>query len=147
MFLTSMGTQTAQASFLHARGDVSSVAEEERTRTKFSPRTWRCFPRYRSASPCFHVFSTHVEMFLKSERDCVNHLSFLHARGDVSAFYKLVTPAFPFSPRTWRCFLSEDGNGNGYSVFSTHVEMFPHLPGRGYRLYRFLHARGEFVYV
>ena len=70
------------------------------------------------------VFSTHVEMFLRSSCRLVALRSFLHACGDVSSFVGFSTEKSEFSPRMWRCFYLTHSVIADDEVFSTHVEMF-----------------------
>ena len=70
--------------FLHVRGGVSDIACQFLACQLFSPRAWRCFSQIYGHQASYTVFSTCVEVFLKS---CIRFYSshrFLHVRGGVS---------------------------------------------------------------
>ena len=91
-----------------------------------SPRTWGCF---------------------RQMRHKLRRLSLPHARGGVSAAYRLATRLQRSSPRTWGCFSGHFSLISGRAVFPTHVGVFPKKApcrGRGIRL---PHARGGVSYA
>ena len=94
----------AASCFLHACGDVSKCDTFACIPEKFSPRMWRCFVRLQSINRDVKVFSTHVEMFLRSKAKTNDTSRFLHACGDVSAKAEQAKGDEKFSPRMWRCF-------------------------------------------
>ena len=115
---------STKSGFLHARGGVSCPQLRMYMTIVFSPRTWRCFSRESKSSSCSSVFSTHVEVFLVTAKVGREGVCFLHARGGVSYIGKICKLHFPFSPRTWRCFLKSTATNGQGTVFSTHVEVF-----------------------
>ena len=143
MFLTSEKTERNRVRFLHACGDVSSFTFEKRISVLFSPRMWRCFAQRRSRMTRQEVFSTHVEMFLRSKAKTNDTSRFLHACGDVSAKAEQAKGDEKFSPRMWRCFSTALCVLSATLVFFTHVEMFLFQCFVRFRLIRFLHACGD----
>ena len=71
------------------------------------------------------VFSTYVEVFLKSVCERYDYKSLLHVRGGVSDAYVEVAHKDGSSPRTWRCFYHIQRIATHVLVFSTYVEVFP----------------------
>ena len=88
------------------------------------------------------VFSTYVEVFPSRCATLLLFWRLLHVRGGVSALLGIYHWQTQSSPRTWRCFLTDDRRLESLAVFSTYVEVFPTR-----RLYRrlgkrLLHVRG-----
>ncbi len=109
---------------------------------KSSPRTWRCFSWLVCNSDRWKVFSTYVEVFPRSSSSITNRRCLLHVRGGVSPLLQGDFILDRSSPRTWRCFYPLKLTTFPRSVFSTYVEVFPHVhnddPGRC----GLLHVRG-----
>ena len=91
-------------SMLHARGDVSYVNNPRKRKSRYDPRTWRCFFLIMICIIKNIVCSTHVEMFPKAELLGLVERGMLHARGDVSLRDVLFYAEKLYAPRTWRCF-------------------------------------------
>ena len=110
---------------LHVRGGVSKGALLPQTKSRSSPRPWRCFSLqgYR----CRHraVFSTSVEVFPFRSFSKLRAASLLHVRGGVSGTRGILVPITSSSPRPWRCFWSSTNTSRPARVFSTSVEVFP----------------------
>ena len=90
--------------FLHIRGGVSFMGQQDNPGDSFSPHTWRCFSFVEHGYIIGLVFSTYVEVFLF----CGNQRP-----TDIG-----------FSPHTWRCFLIAQHFPRQLKVFSTYVEVF-----------------------
>ena len=114
---------------LHARGGVSIAQGLSMIRCKSSPRTWRCFFFRSLYRPCFRIFSTHVEVFLKQNYLKRYGCHLLHARGGVSPMRPFFFSRLRSSPRTWRCFSLDELQREAMNIFSTHVEVFLWLFG------------------
>ena len=76
---------------LHARGDVSPLYRERSLINAFAPRPWRCFHKNAEAHQLLYVCSTPVEMFLAVYHLLPSRSRLLHARGDVSEDYWLLS--------------------------------------------------------
>ena len=118
----------AVLSFLHACGGVSSMSLMDIKSVSFSPRMWRCFFPRRMRHSASKVFSTHVEVFLTSDKVSASSASFLHACGGVSWDGRHHGRFREFSPRMWRCFSPSVASCRRGLVFSTHVEVFLKTP-------------------
>ncbi len=94
------------SNFLHVCGGVSKRINEGLTVFLFSPRMWRCFPLQRPLRLRLSIFSTYVEVFLKTSRINGCATDFLHVCGGVSALKSIADIENTFSPRMWRCFYS-----------------------------------------
>ncbi len=143
MFLPRELLLRPRVSFLHACGDVSERRLSKEAAYLFSPRMWRCFRNAQKLEGIYKVFSTHVEMF-PIQRCFFNFdTCFLHACGDVSDEAAGSEGNEGFSPRMWRCFFDFIFFRCVYTVFSTHVEMFPKIIKLSIIIVRFLHACGD----
>ena len=90
---------------LHVRGGVSSFTLAPPPSTLSSPRSWRCFQNSLILGEDCNVFSTSVEVFLRSGISKLKQIGLLHVRGGVSEYWKEIV---------------------GLAVvFSTSVEVFP----------------------
>ena len=70
------------------------------------------------------IFSTYVEVFLNKSCRCYGLYDFLHVCGGVSIESPRGEFFVKFSPRMWRCFLSEPARFAVADIFSTYVEVF-----------------------
>ena len=136
----------AGLSLLHVRGGVSCVLRISRICRRSSPRPWRCFQGPQVFSRDFVVFSTSVEVFLPRQAIRRTGKSLLHVRGGVSFIRILNEPRSTSSPRPWRCFSLDFTACVLQKVFSTSVEVFPHVTGNLAREVGLLHVRGGVSY-
>ena len=110
----------------------------------FSPRMWRCFWQRINffrlhqifstyvevflfvpfCKMIFEIFSTYVEVFLSRVLIIETIFNFLHVCGGVSNWFSDLPAEVRFSPRMWRCFLSEKQHSGSSMIFSTYVEVF-----------------------
>ena len=127
---------------LHVRGGVSTHFDRRFSHFESSPRPWRCFSFFAMAMRKSKVFSTSVEVFLKSPPfdDCQRSL--LHVRGGVSQSRFVCACGFWSSPRPWRCFPMWIAPPMRSAVFSTSVEVFPIARVVSLRSGCLLHVRG-----
>ena len=109
---------------LHVRGGVSLPRSLAIVCSASSPRPWRCFRFSRGLKTAIFVFSTSVEVFLKSSSSENFCSGLLHVRGGVSEAGLSVIPSHVSSPRPWRCFRRPGGLRRYGYVFSTSVEVF-----------------------
>ena len=115
----------ACAGLPHARGGVSGLPRRHRATTLSSPRTWGCF-LFRARPPRQgRVFPTHVGVFLEVQRWPLRAARLPHARGGVSVYEKGDQLFGVSSPRTWGCFWPHKEKQWQFSVFPTHVGVFP----------------------
>ena len=113
--------------FLHVCGGVSEWFRDENLQDSFSPRMWRCFSCAYVARYVTKIFSTYVEVFLRSVAGMENRLYFLHVCGGVSAAYGFDMRVYGFSPRMWGCFQVSLSASDANAIFSTYVEVFPNI--------------------
>ena len=92
-----------------------------------SPRTWGCFYGDLRHWRIRMVFPTHVGVFLGMDIQAPQGLCLPHARGGVSATGEVCVSFVLSSPRTWGCFRIAVYQRCLYSVFPTHVGVFPVL--------------------
>ena len=131
-----------ETSFLHVRGGVSLLIAWYLLDLKFSPRAWRCFLSFGTATTPARVFSTCVEVFLQAEQMPELAERFLHVRGGVSGNDKRAEFIRKFSPRAWRCFSRKSTPRQASTVFSTCVEVFLMAQIGAEAGASFLHVRG-----
>ena len=124
VFLAWQDFDVVYDSFLHACGGVSESREWCDPETGFSPRMWRCFLLDKYGLNRKNVFSTHVEVFPRTDFVIGCGTCFLHACGGVSLKLGEGSPCLQFSPRMWRGFHQPWRTGQVRHVFSTHVEVF-----------------------
>ena len=127
---------------LHVRGGVSIDKTTEREFVGSSPRPWRCFYKAISQTKPRIVFSTSVEVFPFRGLGSAYEVSLLHVRGGVSKVAHLHEVLQRSSPRPWRCFRRPGSWWNSFIVFSTSVEVFPHIQGTHVADEGLLHVRG-----
>ena len=88
------------------------------------------------------VFSTSVEVFLKSIKAAPVQIRLLHVRGGVSISNSSNDSNRSSSPRPWRCFSCVVHILHVCRVFSTSVEVFLRATGLDARVWGLLHVRG-----
>ncbi len=88
----------------HARGGVSRLVSVIEVAIGSSPRTWGCFPHYKSVHQQSLVFPTHVGVFLRYGGGTDFAKSLPHACGGVSIAEMARLLSNMSSPRTWGCF-------------------------------------------
>ena len=126
----------------HARGGVSwSIFDKDGAKAS-SPRTWGCFSSYVQSLTGEQVFPTHVGVFLRIRRRCIQRTGLPHARGGVSDPMTCRCYNTMSSPRTWGCFSSRHSLSVATLVFPTHVGVFPPQPLSQRHYARLPHARG-----
>ena len=108
----------------HARGGVSNSGFNILNVQLSSPRTWGCFLFMRCDLISHLVFPTHVGVFPSSGTASTVSPGLPHARGGVSAAYRLATRLQRSSPRTWGCFWQYAVFPSCPVVFPTHVGVF-----------------------
>ena len=126
----------------HARGGVSTRAQERISNHRSSPRPWGCFRASALQLLCQKVFPTPVGVFLNLAVGIIVVWSLPHARGGVSHAYYRKQRRIPSSPRPWGCFFINDYAKGRDHVFPTPVGVFPssrYSPSSSLRL---PHARG-----
>ena len=69
---------------LHVRGGVSEPSSTDTRPIRSSPRPWRCFHNHHFEVQAASVFSTSVEVFLRSGISRLKQIGLLHVRGGVS---------------------------------------------------------------
>ena len=107
VFLRHLKPRVLPKDFLHVCGGVSQTPLSLKVTVKFSPRMWRCFHSYRPRINCVPIFSTYVEVFLLATSATYQGVDFLHVCGGVSLDALNEIGSVLFSPRMWRCFLSQ----------------------------------------
>ena len=125
VFPTSTATASRFWRLLHVRGGVSPGRSRNFVRRVSSPRPWRCFRARARLAHAHAVFSTSVEVFLRTMYEIDSGLSLLHVRGGVSERDARGGTRYTSSPRPWRCFYLAAQAFFSQSVFSTSVEVFP----------------------
>ena len=136
------GYPMPRGSFLRVRGGVSAWDVSAATRTRFSPRTRRCFSIFRTFKHSRKVFSAYAEVFPHSTARAFMPNCFLRVRGGVSIFEQSLYQFFEFSPRTRRCFFGEETARSHYHVFSAYAEVFRAPKYNIFENLRFLRVRG-----
>ncbi len=125
VFPSSGVRDSSHVSLLHVRGGVSTAVRKYQITRSSSPRAWRCF-RYTSQGKLRgSVFSTCVEVFLKTRWRPASASGLLHVRGGVSNPGPSASDPDRSSPRAWRCFYGLATEIEDEEVFSTCVEVFP----------------------
>ena len=122
VFLHSRVDGAFGVSLLHVRGGVSSSRIRESTKSKSSPRPWRCFRLLALG-------------FTQKRR-------LLHVRGGVSGHVSLAATLSKSSPRPWRCFQVQLRHHAQDAVFSTSVEVFLRIWRSSCLAESLLHVRG-----
>ena len=125
VFLGTLDWSHEPLHFLHVCGGVSRDTWRDAEACKFSPRMWRCFWNSVVDTEEIAIFSTYVEVFLRSLATSYLRPDFLHVCGGVSLANQMRASGRQFSPRMWRCFLRPFIAAYAKSIFSTYVEVFP----------------------
>ena len=109
----------------HTRGGVSNAATRLAYLCESSPHTWGCFVIVSSLERTDSVFPTHVGVFPPESKFPLGCWGLPHTRGGVSPFGHLARTRGESSPHTWGCFSRQQAHACRWSVFPTHVGVFP----------------------
>ena len=114
-----------QLSVLHVCGDDPRQVGLQTVQRSCSPRMWRWSYIFVVVYFLPIVFSTYVEMILKTYTNEGMTVCVLHVCGDDPKFRSIFTNANQCSPRMWRWSCSFLNIFQIERVFSTYVEMIP----------------------
>ena len=142
VFLDEGCTEEEPECLLHVRGGVSRMGFDASLSSSSSPRPWRCFHFSECTSRLREVFSTSVEVFLRSSKPTAVLRCLLHVRGGVSDGCEPEASSPASSPRPWRCFYGRVLDPSIRFVFSTSVEVFPLEARSKHKRTSLLHVRG-----
>ncbi len=141
-FRPGAGRSLKEESLPHARGGVSRQDAREWRGCASSPRTWGCFFLPGHILRSRGVFPTHVGVFPSSRTYGRGRCGLPHARGGVSSAPQDFGSPRSSSPRTWGCFRLFRHSSNTFSVFPTHVGVFPPITSERTGGFCLPHARG-----